>query len=298
MLQFKPICAEDYKNAAPIMKASGFGSTESSFVDVYMWGSSYNTQICVKDDTVFLRAGNSSESFFLFPLGGDTKSALVKIRETSEQEGISPVFNAVTERMRLLMEATFPGEFEFSETRDYFDYIYSSRDLIELKGQKFHQKRNHFNKFIKAYTGRYSYEDIDSSNIDEVREFQKKWIKTAYDGERDDALNQEAVAINRVLDNMFSLDVSGGLIRIDGAVCAYSLGTKISDDTFVVMTEKGDYAFKGIYQAINKLFCERNCSDIAYVNREDDAGSEGLRHAKLSYNPELLLKKYRAVWKH
>lgn len=297
MLQFTPICAGDYNAAAPIMKASGFGSTESSFVDVYMWGGSYNTQICIEDGTVFLRADSSSERYFLFPFGGDTGPALMKIRETAEKEGISPVFNAVTGRMRDRMEAAFPGEFEFSETRDYFDYIYSSKDLTELKGNKFHQKRNHFNKFIKAYADRYVYEDIADRNIDEVRAFQEKWLKSACDGKRDDILNRENDAINRVLDDMFSLDVRGGLIRIDGAVCAYSLGTKISDDTFVVMTEKGDYGFKGIYQAINKLFCERNCSGVLYVNREDDAGSEGLRHAKLSYNPELLLKKYRAVWK-
>ena len=87
------------------------------------------------------------------------------------------------------------------------------------------------------------------------------------------------------------LDLKGGILRIDGKIVAFTIGEPICPDTFVVHIEKAYADVPGAYTMINQQFVEHECMDYKYVNREDDAGSEGLRKAKLSYKPVFMVEK-------
>ena len=50
--------------------------------------------------------------------------------------------------------------------------------------------------------------------------------------------------------------------------------------------------FLGAYQMINNEFAKYYAKDVTYINREEDVGDDGLRKAKLMYNPIKILKKY------
>jgi hypothetical protein len=65
----------------------------------------------------------------------------------------------------------------------------------------------------------------------------------------------------------------------------------------VIHFEKGNHEYKGVYQAINQMFLEHSENNFEFVNREQDLGDEGLRKAKLSYNPVDFIKKYRVTFK-
>ncbi len=295
MLEFKGVRIEDYKKAAPIMRKSGFNSTECSFPALLLWSALYTIQICIEDETVWIRFVKDGKSTYIVPFGEDIKGALLKIREISPDEDI--VFGAVTEEMREKLEEAFPGEFEYTEKRNIFDYIYLTEKLASLSGNKLHQKRNHVNKFIKRYEGRFSYEGLTEENIPEVIEFQKEWVEMSIARGNEADIRYESEMIVKLLNSFREFDFIGGVVRIDGKVRAYCIGSKTRDDTVDVMVEKGDYAFDGIYQFINKKFAESLLGKVEFLNREDDAGVEGLRKSKLSYNPAILLKKYGAVWK-
>ena len=92
----------------------------------------------------------------------------------------------------------------------------------------------------------------------------------------------------------FELRFDGGLIRAGGRVIAFSIGDLLNPDVYLVQFEKAFSDIPGIYQVINQQFAEHFTKDYKFVNREDDTGDEGLRKAKLSYDPIYLVAKYTA----
>ena len=107
----------------------------------------------------------------------------------------------------------------------------------------------------------------------------------------------ETCAISLALKNFEKLELKGGLIRLNGKIIAFTLGSRANEDTFIVHIEKADYTITGSYQMINNQFAINNFEGIKYINREEDLGIEGLRKAKLSYNPIILADNYSATVK-
>jgi hypothetical protein len=93
------------------------------------------------------------------------------------------------------------------------------------------------------------------------------------------------------------VDLTGGAILVDNMIVAYTVAEKYSPDTVLIHYEKGCPDYKGVYQAINQMFLAHLTEAFKWVNREQDLGEEGLRKAKLSYNPVEFLRKYRVISK-
>ena len=115
--------------------------------------------------------------------------------------------------------------------------------------------------------------------------------------ERPDAAGElaaEKAAVWEALRNHDKMDLSGGLIRIDEKVVAFTFGSPLNEDTFDVHVEKALSEYAGAYTVINQEFA-KTLSGYTYINRENDVGVEGLRKAKQSYRPAIWLEKYLCV---
>ena len=108
----------------------------------------------------------------------------------------------------------------------------------------------------------------------------------------DKGVEVENASMKLLLPKMKKLGIKGGLIRVDGKVVAFTFGSPINDRVFDVQVEKALPEFRTAYSLINREFIANELSSFEYVNREDDLGLQGLRQAKLSYQPEILLKKF------
>ena len=118
---------------------------------------------------------NEEKTSFSFPLGaGDPKKAIDKLMEDCREKGIPLVFHGISREMEQYLEENYPGKFEVEFDRDIADYVYETQALIELKGRKYHGKKNHINKFNKTYD--WSYEAITSENTQECLDMLKDGI--------------------------------------------------------------------------------------------------------------------------
>ena len=174
---------------------------------------------------------------------------------------------------------------------DSFDYVYLTENLINLPGKKFHGKRNHIAAFMRE--NEWSYEPITADNLDECRAMNAEWERR--NREKDpEAMDDELDAINISFENYFDLGFVGGLLRANGEVVAFTFGEEMNSEVFCTHIEKAYADVRGAYPMINREFAANALSQYKYINREDDTGSEGLRKAKLSYCPDILLEKYMA----
>ena len=283
-MEFKRATLCDREEIERYLNMTSRPSLEYSFTTLYLWQEQFGMEFCIEDGFLFIRT-SGKRRMYLYPIGnGDEKSAVDKI----VSEG--GTFYSLSKEQAEKIDAWYPEKYTFAESRDMGDYVYETQALAYLKGKKLSAKRNHINRFL-AENPKWSYEEITEANIDEIRKMHEEWL-----GLQDNLkeLETETVAVKIALSEYFSLGFSGGAIRVGGKIVAFSIGDKLSDNTFLVHIEKAFSAYSGAYQLINREFVQRNCMDYEFVNREDDAGDEGLRKAKLSYRPHHIVRKFLA----
>ena len=121
----------DKKDFDRIVKPLKSPLCSHSFVDLYIWKATYDTQICFKDDYVFLKQKNENDIIYTFPLGnGDLKSAIMLLREDAKERECEFYLAGVNEKQREILTTQFPGEFKFCDRRNNDDYIYSSYNFV------------------------------------------------------------------------------------------------------------------------------------------------------------------------
>lgn len=291
MFLFKEPEISDKEQIKNCLFASGFDNAEYSFGNIYGWAKSVSTQIAFCDDFVILRSAFEKSPKMLYPAGkGDIRNVLSQIFAFQKENGEPTRLSFIPQKAADELVRLYGDQVTVTPVNAYYDYIYSVQELMELKGKKYHAKRNHLNQFIK---NEYVFEPITPENIEDCKEMNEEWCRRNDCKDSRDK-SRENCAVRRMLGNFFDLELKGGAIRMDGKVVAFTMGEPLNQDTYVVHVEKAFTEIRGLYQAINNEFVKAFCGNYIYINREDDAGDEGLRKAKLSYNPIKMGEKFTA----
>ena len=277
----------------PIVEESGYIGSDAAFANIFLLRKKYDIRVCqYKGFLIRYYSGKESRHGYTFPLGkGDVEKALLAIKKDAESLERPLEFCFVTEEQKEILEKVFPGELHFQSDRGDSDYIYDRQELANLSGKAFHKKKNHVSKFKRTYP-EYEYVQLGVSNVDDARLVEDAWY---YDHlqQEDSSAMFEYGAIKEALENLEELELTGGVIYVNGSPVAMTIASSINKDVSDIHFEKsvGEFSLNGGYAAINQ-FHVQGMEDVMYVNREEDIGIEGLRKAKESYHPKMLLKKY------
>ena len=293
MIEFKDITPQDKELITSFTRHSHRRNCDLSFSNLCSWRFLYHTQFAISDGYLLLRFWAEGKLVYMMPIGqGDLRKVLEVLIQDAHQEKAPFCLLGICTDMCADLETLMPGRFLFTADRDYADYLYLRTDLATLAGKKFQPKRNHVNKFKRMYPD-YEYTAITPDRIRECLELEAEWCK-ANNCDQHEGTGNERRALVYALHHFEELGLTGGILHADGRIAAFTFGMPINQDTFGVHVEKADTRIEGAYAMINFEFANHIPEQYTYINREEDLGIEGLRKAKLSYQPAIILEKYTA----
>lgn len=298
MLNFKRVELKDRDIIQSYLENQNYRASDLCFTNIFSWGHKFNTEYAVANDWLFIRfRDNNNRNSYLKPIGqGNIKEAIDIIIEDHKQFDTIFQIRGLTNDMIEEIESVMPDVFEYSLNRSVSDYIYTTDKLINLSGKKLQSKRNHINRFKRENDWKYISLHGEPEYVKECKRLLKLWTKVNGDADDPDE-DFDVQATNFMLDNFDYLNLKGGIICVDGEIAAFTIGSQVTKDTFVVHIEKARTDIHGAYTIVNQQFVENELSDYTFVNREEDMGMENLRKAKLSYHPDILLEKSVARFK-
>jgi hypothetical protein len=175
------------------------------------------------------------------------------------------------------------------------DYLYRSEDLAVLAGDRYKSQRAACNRFEREH--RFSMEPYRDADREACLALFSDWSaqKRAAGLEEtgrqlladSEAAHREALTAHR------ELGLVGRVLRVDGAVRAYTFGYARSPSVFCVLLEVADRSVPGLAAVIFREVCrEAAARGYTFVNTMDDSGLPSLAHAKRTYHPVRLVPSY------
>ncbi len=289
MLDFKSISIEDKNIYDSYRKLDPTNGSEGVFATMFIWNEYYHMETAQDGEFFYIRFNIKGKTpAYFFPIGsGNLQNAIKKLDEYSKERNEKLKFMLVSEENKNKLNELYPDRFSFVSNRNCADYVYLTEKMINLSGKKLHSKKNHLNYFLQNYN--FEYKAVDTKELLDLCA-DKAYALVSKKEKNTNSF--ELGAMKSYFNNYFKLNQKGAVLLSDNEIIAMTFGEKLNDNMALIQIELADDNFRGAYQAINKMFCEKEWSDLKYVNREEDMGIEGLRKAKLSYKPQMLIEKF------
>ena len=286
-MTFHQLTLNDREAMQAMMLHAGRRNCNYTFANLVGWQFWYYTEVCVRENAVVLRYTFDGQRAYMVCTAEELSLELTEALLDDSNGDLTLIGLEDSQVPQLQTSHSISVE----PVRNQYDYIYRRTDLAELHGSHLNAKRNHIHRF-RAEHPDFEYRPLTPELFDECRRLTEIWQEDK-NVNVNVSVNVSITAERRVMETIFSnwdaLGMIGGSIFVDGRMVAFTYGAAVTTDTFDVCVEKADRHVEGAFAIINQQFAEHLPEQYIYLNREEDMGIPGLRQAKLSYHPEILL---------
>jgi uncharacterized protein len=302
-MNFKPLAVCDYSVLKPFFSEQPYNLCVYSPASLIAWSNrTFKSFYAVMDGILFIaceREDHPEDRHLILPLSQrrllHTPSELHRF---ARQLGYKQYWYVPEDFLDTLERSELETLFILEEQKEFADYVYLSEDLIRLKGNKFAKKRNLINQFFREYMrhDRVTVENIREEQIEECLQFLEIWCNEhACDVDQQSNLACEKEAVITTLNNIDQLESKGILVRVDGAVSAFGVGSRLNETMATLNFEKAFSTIKGLYQFLDNECAKRLFSEFKYVNKESDMNLPNLAESKQSYNPVMRIRSFALI---
>lgn len=300
-LKFNKLNAENIEGLTKYYGQRHDQTCDSVLLDNFLWGDYYHVHYCERDGKAVLWTMNIfGKKYAALPVCKieDMPHYFKELERYFNEEFQLPLEIYLADEPAVEYLNLPEDEYSVTELPDSRDYLYSAEMLKNLTGSKLRKKKNHINFLKREYEGRYEYRTLCCSDNMDIWRFLDKW-RAQKGQEVEGHLDYEVEGIHEILQNCCFLNVRMGGIYIDDKLEAFSIGSYNEREKMAIIhIEKANPEIRGLYQFINQQFLIHEFPEAEIVNREDDMGLPGLRHAKMSYDPIGFARKFRIrqIW--
>lgn len=303
-MKFKRLTYDDYHDLKPFFVGQPYRICEYSLPALIAWQTSaYQPWYAIADDALIIAAefpGADHQRHLVLPIAGDRRFPPETLCRLAGDLGHTAFSFVPGDYVAAYGVARIETCFHLTEQTENEDYVYRTRDLAELKGNRYAAKRNLIRQFKRQFPepGRIRTEAITAASVPECIAFLEAWcLERDCDADEEGDLACEKKAILHTLSHIGMLDVKSLLVRLDDRVSAFAVGTGLTPDMGVLHFEKAFTWIKGLYQYVDQLCARTLFSGYRYINKESDMGIAGLARAKKSYHPVMRVKSYALTLK-
>lgn len=264
--------------------------SDYNFTHLNIWKDAFHYQYTMIEDFLVISGVDplTQESYVLMPIGeGDLSGVIETLWSYYKVQHAPMTLKAVTATMKEELGSALIQDFDFELERNNFEYIYETHKIANYTSKKLKRKREQCHSFEMHYE--YSVHPYEKQDYDGVMALLRNWYED-YGDYSDPIINGERSGVQYIMDHYDTFSCMGFVFKVKDKVIGFTLAEQLTEEILLIHFEKGDRAYKGIYDVMKRDLSKRFDS-VKYLSLEEDMGIRGLRTAKKMYEPTYLIEK-------